>query len=67
MAKRTADSQQNPTKVVSTTNGEGNEKTDNTSSSISDIQGYKLNDVADAGNVKIRGMAAGYRDATLTK
>ena len=62
MAKRTVKSMGAATEV----NGEGNEKLDNTSSSISDLQGYKLNDPADAGNVKIRGMAAGYREATRT-
>ena len=66
MAKRTVTPQQTTTSPVSTTNGEGNEKLDNSSSTLGDIQGYKLNDPADAGNVKIRGMAAGYREATRT-
>ena len=43
-------------------NAEGNEKTDNSTSSAADIAGYKLTD----DNVKVRGMAAGYREATRT-
>ncbi len=63
MAKRVPTAQQTTTKPVSTTNGEGNEKTDNTSSSVSDIQGYTLADP----NAKIAGMAQGYAQATRTK
>ena len=48
-------------------NGEGNEKLDGTSTSISDLQALSVNDPTDAGNPKIRGLAAGYREATRTK
>lgn len=44
-------------------NGEGNEKTDNSSSTVTDLQTYTLTDP----DVKIRGLAAGYREATRTK
>lgn len=47
----------------SETNGEGNEKVDNSSSTVTDIQGYSITD----SNPKIAGMAAGYREATRTK
>ena len=67
MAKRTVTPQQTPSKSSSTTNGEGNEKADNSSTSIADLQALSVNDVADAGNPKIRGPAAGYREATRTK
>ena len=63
MAKRVPTPQQTPSKPVSTTNAEGNEKDDNTSSSISDLQGYTIADP----NTKIAGLAAGYREATRTK
>ena len=63
MAKRAPTKQQTPKSPVSTTNAEGNEKDDNTSSSSADIATYTLVD----DNVKIRGMAAGYREATRTK
>lgn len=44
-------------------NSEGNEKTDNTSSTVADLATYTLQD----DNAKVAGLAAGYREATKTK
>jgi len=63
MAKKTVTPQQAPKSPVSTTNGEGNEKLDGTSSSLSDIQGYSTADP----DPKIAGMANGYAQTTRTK
>ena len=64
MAKRTVSVPQGKSTDV---NGEGNEKLDGSSTTITDLQALSVNDVADAGNPKIRGLAAGYREATRTK
>lgn len=53
MAKRTVKKQGKSNEV----NGEGNEKDDNTSSTLADVATYSLQD----DNPKIAGMANGYR------
>lgn len=60
MAKRQPKTEQSKGSDV---NGEGNEKDDNTSSSVSDLQGYSVKDF----NPKIAGLANGYAQKTRTK
>jgi hypothetical protein len=59
MAKRTPKASGKGAEV----NGEGNEKDDNTSTTISDLPTYSLND----SNPKIAGLANGYLQAIRTK